>query len=98
MKKSQILMSTGLMLCMVALWLASSRTPLEATPGNVKQVAPGVWFREGEIKEKGHCNNIWIEMRDYLIVVDANFQSGAEDDLGDVIKTTEKTVRYEFDH
>ena len=25
----------------------------------------------------GHCNNIIIEMKDYLIVVDANFPSGA---------------------
>src|SRR5215468_2090547 len=97
MKKSQILMSTGLMLCMVALWIASSRTPLEATPGNVKQVAPGVWFREGEIKEKGHCNNIWIEMKDYLIVVDANFPSGAEACLADIRKTTQKPVKYVFD-
>jgi cyclase len=97
MKKLQILMSTGLMLCMVALWLASSRTRLEATPGNVKQVAPGVWFREGEIKEKGHCNNIWIEMKDYLIVVDANFPSGAEACLADIKKTTKKPVKYVFD-
>jgi len=97
MKKPQILMSTALILCMAALWFASSRTALEATPGNVKQVAPGVWFREGEIKEKGHCNNIWIEMKDYLIVVDANFPSGAEACLADIKKTTKKQVKYVFD-
>jgi len=97
MKKSQRLMSSGLMLCIAALWLASSRTGTEATPGNVKQVAPGVWFREGEIKEKGHCNNIWIEMKDYLIVVDANFPSGAEACLADIKKTSRKPVKYVFD-
>jgi hypothetical protein len=84
MKKSQMLMSSVFMLCLAALWLATSRTAIEATPGNVKQVAPGVWFREGEIKDKGHCNNIWIEMKDYLIVVDANFPSGAEACLADI--------------
>src|SRR4051812_17638145 len=51
---------------------------VRATPGDVKVIAPGVWFREGEIKDKGHCNNIWIEMKDYVIVVDANFPSGAQ--------------------
>jgi cyclase len=97
MKKSQILMSSSLMLCLVSLWLATSRTAVEATPGNVKQVAPGVWFREGEIKDKGHCNNIWIEMKDYLIVVDANFPSGAEACLADIKKTSKKPVKYVFD-
>lgn len=97
MKKRQMLMSSGLLLCLVALWLATSRTAIEATPGNVKQVAPGVWFREGEIKDKGHCNNIWIEMKDYLIVVDANFPSGAEACLADIKKTTKKPVKYVFD-
>lgn len=97
MKKSQVVMSSGLMLCMVALWLATSRTAIDATPGNVKQIAPGVWFREGEIKDKGHCNNIWIEMKDYLIVVDANFPSGAEACLADIKKTSKKPVKYVFD-
>jgi len=97
MKRSQILMSAGLMACMAVLWLATSRTGVEAAPGNVKQIAPGVWFREGELKEKGHCNNIWIEMKDHLIVVDANFPSGAEACLADIKKTSKKPVRYVFD-
>ena len=49
----------------------------DAQPGTVKQIVPGVWFREGEIDKLGHCNNVIIEMKDYLIVVDANFPSGA---------------------
>lgn len=47
----------------------------EAQPGTVKNISPGVWFREGEQAAMGHCNNIFIEMKDYLIVVDANFPS-----------------------
>ena len=70
---------------------------LRATPGDVKVIAPGVWFREGEIKDKGHCNNIWIEMKDYVIVVDANFPSGAQACLLDIKKTTAKPVKYVFD-
>ncbi len=97
MKRSQIFMSAGLVLALGLLWLSSTRTRLEATPGNVKQIAPGVWFREGELAEKGHCNNVWIEMKDYLIVVDANFPSGAEACLADIKKTSQKPVKYVFD-
>ncbi|MEW5977930.1 MAG: MBL fold metallo-hydrolase [Acidobacteriota bacterium] len=79
------------------LWVRTSGLRLEALPSTVKQIAPGVWFREGEIKEYGHCNNVWIEMKDYVVVVDANFPSGAEACLADIQKTTKKPVKYVFD-
>ena len=44
-----------------------------------EQVAPGVWFHEGDIGRKGHCNNGWIVFKDYVLVVDANFPSGARE-------------------
>ena len=68
-----------------------------AQPGAVKQIVPGVWFREGEIKEMGHCNNIVIEMKDYLVVIDANFPSGARAALADAQKLSSKPVKYVFD-
>jgi cyclase len=97
MKRSQLLMTLGMMIILAFMWLAASRQAVEAVPGNVKQIVPGVWFREGEIKDQGHCNNIWIEMQEYLIVVDANFPSGAEACLADIKKTTQKPVKYVFD-
>ncbi len=97
MKRLQMIMVTGFLMILGVVWFTSSRRGVEATPGNVKQIAPGVWFREGEIKEFGHCNNIWIEMKDYLIVVDANFPSGAEACLADIKKTSQKPVKYVFD-
>ena len=44
----------------------------------VHEVAPGVWFLLGEAS-KGYCNNVVIEMRDYLIVVDANYPGRAHE-------------------
>lgn len=70
---------------------------IEAQPGTVKQIAPGVWFREGEIEDLGHCNNIIIEMKDYLIVVDANFPSGARAAIADAKKLSSKPIKYVFD-
>lgn len=68
-----------------------------AQPGTVKQIVPGVWFREGDLQNLGHCNNIIIEMKDYLIVVDANFPSGARLALEAAKKVSSKPVKYVFD-
>ena len=69
----------------------------DAQPGTVKQIVPGVWFREGEIDTLGHCNNVIIEMKDYLIVVDANFPSGARLTMEAAKKVSDKPVKYVFD-
>ncbi len=70
---------------------------ITAQPNTVQQIVPGVWFREGDIKKEGHCNNIIIEMKDYLIVVDANFPSGARLTAADAKKLSNKPVKYVFD-
>lgn len=62
----------------------------------IREVVPGVWFREGDIKNLGHCNNAIIEMKDYLIVVDANFPSGARAALADSKRISSKPVKYVF--
>src|SRR5437660_10124999 len=77
--------------------LAFFQAATDAQPGTVKQIAPGVWFREGDIKNLGHCNNIIIEMKDYLIVIDANFPSGARLALEAAKKVSSKPVKYVFD-
>jgi glyoxylase-like metal-dependent hydrolase (beta-lactamase superfamily II) len=68
----------------------------DAQPGTVKQIVPGVWFREGDM-DLGHCNNVIIEMKDYLIVVDANFPSGARLTMEAAKKVSDKPVKYVFD-
>jgi cyclase len=72
-----------------------SRT--DAKPETVQQIVPGVWFREGDLKNLGHCNNIIIEMKEYLIVVDANFPSGARAAMADAKRVSSKPVKYVFD-
>src|SRR5947209_14417618 len=69
----------------------------DAKPETIAKIADGVWFREGDLKNLGHCNNIIIEMKDYLIVVDANFPSGAKAALADAKKVSSKPVKYVFD-
>src|SRR5437773_1891508 len=69
----------------------------DAKPETVTKIVDGVWFREGDLKNLGHCNNIIVEMKDYLIVVDANFPSGARAALADAKKVSSKPVKYVFD-
>src|SRR5205085_1339529 len=70
---------------------------------DVKEVAPGVFFRYSAISatdEKvvfGGSNNIWIVFEDYVVVVDANFPSGAKEVIEAIKKTTDKPIRYVFD-
>jgi glyoxylase-like metal-dependent hydrolase (beta-lactamase superfamily II) len=77
-----------------ALALFVSRS--DANPETVRRVVPGVWFREGDL-DQGHCNNVIIEMKDYLIVVDANYPSGARATMADVKRLSDKPVKYVFD-
>jgi cyclase len=65
-----------------------------AQPDTVTKIVDGVWMREGDLSGKGHCNNAVIEMKDYLIVVDANFPSGAEALMADIKKLSPKPVKY----
>jgi cyclase len=76
----------------LALFVARS----DANPETVRLIAPGVWFREGDM-DQGHCNNVIIEMKEYLIVVDANFPSGARGAMADAKRISSKPVKYVFD-
>lgn len=68
----------------------------QANSENIHIVAPGVWFREGD-QDRGHCNNAVIEMKDYLIVVDANYPDGASGVMRDAKYISPKPVKYVFD-
>lgn len=93
MKRRIWILSTFAALALMALFV----TGTDAQPGTVKQIVPGVWFREGDLENAGHCNNIIIEMKDYLIVVDANFPSGARLAMEAAKRISNKPVKYVFD-
>ena len=63
----------------------------------VKELAAGVYFHEGDIRAKGHCNNGWVIFDDYVLVVDANFPSGAQAIIPKIKAQTDKPIRFAFD-
>ena len=66
--------------------MAVIATRSDAKLETIEQIIPGVWFRQGDLDQNGHCNNIVIEMKDYLIVVDANYPSGARATMAEIIR------------
>ncbi len=63
----------------------------------VDKVATDVFFHEGDIGRQGHCNNGWIVFNDYVLVIDANFPSGAQVILPKIKALTDKPIRFVFD-
>lgn len=81
----------------LGLWTAWYGSVLQAAVGEAQEVAPGVWFHEGDLVRRAHCNTGWIVFRDYVLVVDANFPSGADEVLPKIRKVTAKPIRFAFD-
>jgi glyoxylase-like metal-dependent hydrolase (beta-lactamase superfamily II) len=63
----------------------------------VKQLAPDVYFHQGDLSGKGHCNNGWVIFEDYVLVLDANFPSGALEIIPKIKAQTNKPIRFAFD-
>jgi cyclase len=70
---------------------------LVALPPLVHQVAPGVYYRQSEDEKRIIATTSWIEFKDFLVVIDANFPWGAKAILRDLKQTTQKPVRFVLD-
>src|SRR5262249_17635902 len=77
--------------------------PPEMKFDEVKEIAPGVFFRYSSISATdktvpfGGCNNTWGVFKDYVVVPGVNFPKEAADVLAAVKKTTDKPVKYVLD-
>ena len=63
----------------------------------VKELAPGVYFWQGnpDLREPANCT--WIVFKDYVLAIDANFPWGARKILPQIKATTNKPIRFVFD-
>ncbi len=82
---------------LVCLSLVLSPLLGRAEVNQVETVAPGIYFHEGDLGRRGHSNNGWIEFKDYVVVIDGNFPSGAQYVLPKIKATTDKPLRFTFD-
>lgn len=77
--------------------LAVTVLPVVAEVNKAEKIATDVYFHEGDLKGKGHCNNGWIVFEDYVLVIDANFPSGALEIIPKIRATTDKPIHFAFD-
>jgi cyclase len=70
---------------------------LSSQVNTVKELAPDVYFHEGDLRGKGHCNNGWVIFDDFVLVLDANFPSGAREIIPKIQAQTKKPIRFAFD-
>src|ERR1700716_2804012 len=68
-----------------------------AEVNKVENIVPDVYLHESDIKGHGHCNNGWIVFEDYVLVIDGNFPSGAQEIIPKIKAVTDKPIRFAFD-
>lgn len=81
----------------IAALLGLAASSARAEVNEVQKVADDIYFHEGELKPSGHCNNGWIIFEDYVLVIDANFPSGAQVVIPKIKALTDKPIRFAFD-
>jgi glyoxylase-like metal-dependent hydrolase (beta-lactamase superfamily II) len=64
--------------------------------GKVDHLSDGVYFHQGNLLV-GHCNNGWIIFEDYVLVIDGNYPSGAQEIIPKIKAITDKPIRFAFD-
>ncbi|MBM3847633.1 MAG: MBL fold metallo-hydrolase, partial [Verrucomicrobia bacterium] len=69
----------------------------QAQVGKVLTVVPGVYFHEGDVGRKGHCNHGWIVFDDFVLVIDGNFPSGAQEIIPKIKAVTTQPIRFVMD-
>jgi phosphoglycerate dehydrogenase-like enzyme/glyoxylase-like metal-dependent hydrolase (beta-lactamase superfamily II) len=100
-------MRLSLLACLTVVLFSHSVSFADSSPpamkfNEVREVAPGVFFRYSVIDAKdmstfGGCNNIWVVFEEYVAVIDANFPKEANDVIAAIRKTTDKPIRYVLD-
>ncbi len=93
----------ALSLCVLAAYARQDEAPPQMKFDDVKEIAPGVFFRYSSISATdknvpfGGSNHVWVVFKDYVFVIDANFPKEAGDVIAAIKKTTDKPIRYVFD-
>jgi glyoxylase-like metal-dependent hydrolase (beta-lactamase superfamily II) len=73
------------------------QSPAADMVNQVDPVAAGVYFHQGDLEHGVPCNNGWVVFKDYILVIDANYPSGAQIILPKIRALTSKPIRFAFD-
>ncbi|MBL8210207.1 MAG: MBL fold metallo-hydrolase [Bryobacterales bacterium] len=79
---------------LILLVLANAVAQTSST--RVRQLAPGVFYWQGDTATRRPANCTWVVFRDYVVVIDANFPWAAKEILPEIRKTTSLPIRFLF--
>lgn len=96
--RRELLISSTAALTAAAVHPKVAAKPVTPVPeiGKVDKVAEDIYFHEGNLGV-GHCNNGWVVFEDYVLVIDANYPSGAQEIIPKIKAITDKPIRFTFD-
>jgi cyclase len=84
----------------ITFWLVLTfllATGVYGEESHMQKLAPDVFFWQGDHVLRKPANCTWIILKDYVVVVDANFPWAAREIIPEIRKTTNKPVRFVFD-
>jgi glyoxylase-like metal-dependent hydrolase (beta-lactamase superfamily II) len=87
----------ALLVALLLLPIALCQPAVESQGGLVRQLAPGVFSRQGDKDVRQPANTSWVEFRNFVVVIEANTPWGIRAILPEIRKTTNKPIRYVFD-
>jgi len=99
-RRQFLVSSTGILSLAAEAELVAGPGPAEmAQAAETDQIAPDVYFHEGQLSETADavCNNGWIIFQDYVLVIDANFPAGAKLIISKIRSLTDKPIRFALD-
>src|SRR3954471_5779851 len=82
----------ALALTLLVLLLAAYLRTTAVQGGPVRQLAPGVFSRNGDKDARQPANTSWVEFKTFVVVIDANTPWGIRAVLPEIRKTTSKPV------
>ncbi len=62
----------------------------------VRELAPGVFYWQGDRDQRKPANCGWVVFNDYVLVIDANYPWGAKEILSEIRRTSNKPIRFVF--
>ena len=84
-------------LAAVFVFLALVCPAARAQVEGVRELAPGVYFWQGDRDKHQPANCTWVVFKDYVFVIDANYPWATREIMQKIKMTTDKPVRYVLD-
>ena len=82
--------------CLSGFALLAALAAQQTNGRRARELAPGVFYWQGDRQTQRQTNVGWVVFGDYILVIDANFPWGARDILPEILGSSGKPIRFVF--